>query len=415
MYELLDRIQKLQFSDKAAAEALLLNFVRDTFPQLGIKSLLLRPLAVSLNSFNGFLYLEDGETLFFKTHTETDEVVGEYYRAEQLAKVGYPILQPILQSHEAGKQLLIYPYVDAPSVFDVAWEIEQGDLRRSNMLEAAQNRLDDNLFALYRDTLDWQSAVDAAQAPIHQLFYHRLTAGRFGRFYHQAEASFSIGEKTLSFQELSQLRWQVNGSAYDETLQRMITRAIDLTQPARDGASIIGHGDAHNGNVFYHESADGQARLSYFDPAFAGRHPPTLDLVKPFFHNVFCLWMYFPDVKTHSLHLQAKVAGDRLTITHDYTIAPVRHMFLRSKIERVLIPVLVELKRRAWLDTNWRATLKAALFCCPLLTRNLADTSIFPPVISLLGLAQAVEMCGESHGQRSLIDQTLDEAERAIR
>lgn len=412
---LLDRIQKLQYTDKAAAEALLLSFVRETFPQLTVKTLSLRPLAVSLNSFNGFLYLEDGDKLFFKTHTEPDGVVGEYYRAEQLAEAGYPILQPLVQSHEAGKQLLIYPYVDAPSVFDVAWEVEQGDPHRFATLEAAQNRLDDELFALYRNTLAWQSAEDAAHAPIHQLFYHRLTAGRLDRFYRESEVSLSIAEEALSFNKVSQLRWQINGSSYDETLESMIERAIRLTQPAREAASVIGHGDAHNGNVFYHESADGNARLSYFDPAFAGRHHPLLDLVKPIFHNVFCMWMYFPDLKDSSLRLQAVASGDRLTITHDYAIAPVRHMFLRSKVERVLIPILVELKRRAWLGTEWRAALKAALFCCPLLTRNLADTNIFPPAISLLGLAQAVEMCSESRGQRSLIDRTLDEAERAIR
>jgi hypothetical protein len=412
---LLDQIQKLQFSDKPAAEVLLLGFVRETFPHLAIKSLSLRPLAVSLNSFNGFLTLENGETLFFKTHTEPDGVVGEYYRAEQLAKAGYPILQPILQSHEADKQLLIYPYVDAPSVFDAAWEIELGDMTRSKLLEAAQNRLDDELFTLYKSTLAWQSAEDAEQSPVHQLFYHRLTAGRLDRFYYDPQASFQIADKTFSFDQLSQFRWKINGSHYGETLSTMLERAKRLTHPRRVGASIIGHGDAHNGNVFFHDAGSAPAHLSYFDPAFAGRHHPLLDLTKPLFHNVFCMWMYFPLAKDEALRLRAMLRNDEIVITHDYQIAPVRHMFLRSKVERVLIPTLVELKRRGWLDTVWREFLKTALFCCPLLTRNLADKAIFPPQLGLLGLSQAVEMCSESSGQRSLIDQTLDEVEQAIR
>ena len=56
----------------------------------------------------------------------------------------------------------------------------------------------------------------------------------------------------------------------------------------------------------------------------------------------------------------------------------------------------------------------AALFCCPLLTMNLADQQRFPPSISFLGLAMAVEMGGESYRQRSLIDRALDEVERRL-
>jgi hypothetical protein len=412
--DLLDRIQKLQFNDKAAAESLLLAFVRETFPQIAVTSLSLRPLAVSLNSFNGFLYLEDGEKLFFKTHTEPDGVVGEYYRAEQLAAAGYPILQPLLQSNEAGKQLLIYPFVDAPSVFDLAWEIEQGDQARFSALEAAQHALDDQLMSLYNATLAWQDADAAAQTPIHQLFYHRLTAGRLDRFYGAENAKVVVSDESVSFDELKRLRWRINDSAYDDSLGTMIARASRLTNPGQSGASIIGHGDAHNGNVFFHQSNNSTSHLSYFDPAFAGRHHPLLDLTKPLFHNVFCMWMYFPTIKDAALSVDAQIVDNEIIVRHNYHIAPVRHMFLRSKVERVLIPTLIELKRRNWLDVHWREKLKASLFCCPLLTRNLLDSTIFPPKIALLGLVQAVEMCSESIGVRSLIDRTLDEAEQAI-
>jgi hypothetical protein len=89
-------------------------------------------------------------------------------------------------------------------------------------------------------------------------------------------------------------------------------------------------------------------------------------------------------------------------------------MFLHSKIERTLIPILGELKRRGWLRPDWRAYLKVALFCCPFLTMNLTDDSKFPPEISLLGLAMSVEMGAESTGERSLIDRTLDEVESTL-
>jgi hypothetical protein len=83
-------------------------------------------------------------------------------------------------------------------------------------------------------------------------------------------------------------------------------------------------------------------------------------------------------------------------------------MFLESKVERVLIPILKLLKEKDCLRPDWRSYLKAALFCCPFLTMNLADENKFTPEISLLGLAMAVEMGAESIGKRSLIDRTLD-------
>src|SRR5688572_2815073 len=119
---LLHSVQTLQFSDKLKAETILKSFLRDTF-DLEIVAVELRPLAVSLNSFNGFLTVKDGSRLFFKTHIEPDNVIGEYYNASRLAAAGYPVIQPVFSSTEAGKQILIYEVIDDSSVFDVAWEI----------------------------------------------------------------------------------------------------------------------------------------------------------------------------------------------------------------------------------------------------------------------------------------------------
>ncbi|MCA9906172.1 MAG: hypothetical protein KC547_20095, partial [Anaerolineae bacterium] len=283
--DLLDQIQKLQFDDRAAAEALLLDFVRRQFT-LDVARVELRPLAVSLNSFNGFLHLRDGEQLFFKTHTEPDSIVSEYYHAEQLAEAGYPILQPKLQSTEVGKQLLIYDFVDAPSVFDVAWAIEQGESAQVDALTAAQQALDDALLAIYERTLAGQTADEAARAPVHQLFYHRLTGGRLERFYGPSARPLEIDGREVACTDVRRLKWTINGQHYDLSLDDIIGRAAQLLSPAQPGPSVVGHGDAHNGNLFYHADGNGQAHLTYFDPAFAGRHHPLLDLTKPLFHNV---------------------------------------------------------------------------------------------------------------------------------
>ncbi|MBL8144833.1 MAG: phosphotransferase [Anaerolineae bacterium] len=415
----LDAIQRLQFNDRQAAEALLLEFMRS---ELGLNAVTveLRPLAVSLNSFNGFVTLDDGTRLFFKTHTESDTIIAEYYNAVQLAEAGYPVLQPIHTSTEAGRQLLIYPVVDDQSVFDVAWAIEQGDLGALAELTEAQQAADDHLMEIYAATLALQGAAESAAAPVHQLFHHRLAGGRLERFYGPLPGvdgdspSITLPDGAHSMREIRQVRWTINGRGYDDTLDDLIRRALLLLEPAQPGPSIVGHGDAHNGNVFFLRESKPPS-LMYFDPAFAGRHHPLLDLAKPLFHNVFAMWMYHAQEKADALMLTVRKADDRWAITHDYTLPPVRTMFWTSKVERVLLPVLDLLKRNGMLHEDWRDFLKAAFFCCPLLTINLADETRFPRVISLLGVCMAVELGSESRGERSLLDRTLDEVEHALR
>ncbi|HEX2905332.1 MAG TPA: phosphotransferase [Phototrophicaceae bacterium] len=403
MSDLLQQIQQLQFSDKSGAEARLLSFVRDIFSP-DVTAVELRPLAISLNSFNGFLTLADGRRLFFKTHTEADTIIGEYYNAAMLAEAGYPVIRPIFSSTETGKQFLIYEIIEAPSVFDVAWTIENGQSDALPALTTAQQQADDQLLRHYLDTLAKQTADQMASAPVHQLFSHRLTGGRLARFY-APEQPISLPGLTCTLQTVRQAKWEINGQVYDDTLDTIIQRSIDLLQPAQAGPVIVGHGDAHNGNVFFRHGEP----LLYFDPAFAGRHHPLLDLTKPLFHNVLAMWMYFPQEKRQQTRITLDSSGDRWRVSYDYSLHPVRMMFFESKVERVLIPILRELQRRDWLRTDWRAYLKAALFCCPFLTMNLADANKFPPEISLLGFSMAVEMGAESRTHRSLLDRTLDQ------
>jgi hypothetical protein len=213
-----------------------------------------------------------------------------------------------------------------------------------------------------------------------------------------------------TMREVRQAHWEINGQHYEETLDSIIEQCIYVLNPSQDGPCIVGHGDAHNGNVFFQSNNT----LLYFDPAFAGRHHPLLDLTKPLFHNVFAMWMYFPREKLNQTAITFTRSGNTYHVQHNYSLHPVREMFLHSKVERVLIPILQELKRRSWLREDWRAYLKLVLFCCPFLTMNLAVGQKFPPEISLLGLAMAVEMGAESRGTRSRIDQILDEVERLI-
>ena len=406
--DLLYRIQRLQFESKETAEALLLAFVKETFPSLDVVGVRLRPQAISLNSFNGFLTLADASQLFFKTHVEQDNVISEYYNAEMLAAAGYPVILPLYSSKQSDQQLLIYPVIHAPSVFDVARRAEvTGELGSEEVqrLIGYQHQSDDDLLGYYQLSLQPRASSEP-NSPIHQLFWHRLTGGRFHRFYNDY-ANFTLPHGNFQNPTVLNIQWSINGSDYANSLDELVTRAIAVLDPtASQDVTIIGHGDAHNGNVFLTE--DG---LVYFDPAFAGRHSPLLDLVKPLFHNVFAMWMYFPQEESARFDISVVEEEDRWNITHNYALNPLRRMFFDSKFDRVFIPILQQLQAQNALRSDWRELVKLALMCCPLLTMNL---TAFPPKIALLGLCFAVEMGAESTGVRSFIDQALDRAEALL-
>src|SRR5258705_5910321 len=332
MDDLLFDIQQTQFTDRPRAERLLLGFLQETF-SLDVVSVRLRPLAVSLNSFNGFLGLADGRRLFFKTHTEPGSVIGEYYNAGTLAEAGYPVLRPLFSSTEAGRQLLIYEVVEDPSVFDVAWTIENGDTALLETLTAAQHDADRALAEIYRDTLA-HDQPEAAEAPVHQLFYHRLTGERYRQFYRR-DGKVSLPGGTFDLPELGGATWTINGQHYASSLDELIARSVRLLTPTPRGPSVVGHGDAHNGNVFLRAA---QRSLVYFDPAFAGRHDPLLDLAKPLFHNTFAMWMYFPDVLAERVRVTSTITAESIVVEHDHGLAPVPRMFFGSKVSHTWTP-----------------------------------------------------------------------------
>ena len=229
MDKILVQIQQEQFSDKRKAEQMLCMFVREIFP-LNVIAVELRPSVVSLNSFSGFLTLDDGSRLFFKTHTEPDSVIDEFYNAEILIKARYPMVQPLHSSMEAGRQFLIYEVVEDPSVFDVAWQIEGGDYRLASILTEAQYRADRDLLDIYLETSEIQSSTTASTAAIHQLFYHRLTGPRLLRPYAR-EATFVLPKGPCKMADLRRCTWTINGQRYTDNLDDLIIRSTHLLKP----------------------------------------------------------------------------------------------------------------------------------------------------------------------------------------
>lgn len=383
-------IQRLQFSEREKAERLLQRwFARHM--HLQAERVTLTPKAVSLNSFNGF-YRAGGEEYFFKTHVEEQGVLQEYYHAELLHQAGYNIVLPLRTLHEEGRQMVIYPLVRWPVMFDLVRAVETGHTQdvTAAMLASAEREECSRLLAIYQSTLAASTAEEHARAPIHQLFWHRLAGERFQSFYAGKRVPLPGGVEVndIPFDDLLAYRWVINGVPQPLTLGELIERARVVLNPARAAMTITGHGDAHFGNVFL----ENQGKYLYFDPAFAGRHSPLLDVIKPLFHNVFATWMYFPREVARDLRLSLLARDGTIYVEHNYALTAVRRAILQTKIAHLLAPLITALRAQQALPEDWREIMNSALLCCPLLTINLLDRERVPPVITWQGLSQAVQV-----------------------
>ncbi len=448
-------IQRLQFSDTQAAERALLLFLQ-LHENPSITKVELRPKPESLNSMNGFITIGSAERYFFKTHVEQNEKVSEYYNADRLKEAGYPVISARQISHIPGRQLVLYEIVHHSTLFDLLKFEEDQYLRNSGgstqggiscsaiddattsgkaisssttseaplnlhnawpgmdsiAINNSQVELDRTVFEIYERTLEFTLAEHQAAAPIHQLFYHRLADdGRFGLFY-SGQWLMDRDEFLVEFETLAGLRWTINGVTYPDTLQQLVERARDELVPG-DGPSIVGHGDAHNGNLFVDES---NRCLLMFDPAFAGRHNPFLDQAKPLFHNVFARWMYFPEQTGNEFQLSFDITESSINISHSFIPSPLRQNVLHSRLENVLKPTIALLRERNLLQSDWRSYLRSALFCCPLLTVNLLAPYVpngtlaerYHGAIKLLAFSLAIEFGSMTHSGSNAMTDLID-------
>ncbi len=381
-------IQRLQFSDREKAERLLKRWFT-LYMDLQVDSVMLTPKAVSLNSFNGFYCVND-EEYFFKTHVEEQGILEEYYHAEVLRQAGYNIVKPVRTVHEQGQQMVIYPVIHWPVMFDLMRSIEtqQAIDVTIETLVSAERRECERLLALYTRTLTYSPAEEHGRAPIHQLFWHRLAGERLKSYYGNKHIDLPHNEGNIAFDLLLSYKWRINGIDHKFTLGELIERAMSTLHPDRAMFTIVGHGDAHFGNVFLEDNKD----YLYFDPAFAGRHSPLLDVIKPLFHNVFATWMYFPTEVAQHFNIDVEIDGTTIVVNHNYTLTPVRQAILQTKQAYLLQPLLATLRSLDALPNDWLEIMQSALLCCPLLTMNLIDVERMPPSIGWLGFALAVFM-----------------------
>ncbi|TPK69559.1 hypothetical protein FJ546_02885 [Mesorhizobium sp. B2-4-19] len=375
----------------------------------------------SLNSLNGF-FDSEGQAYFFKFHQEEREegMTGEYYQAEILSRAGLPVDQPVHMSTQPGEQILVYRRRTDPRFSDVLFALDGKDdagKRREAVL--AERDLSARLLEVYLDTLHPVTVAEVSAEPIHRLFHERLIdadtrlspGGRLADFY--IGKPFVFPGMELGWDRFSRLKFVINGQLYTSSIGELFDAAAARLRPERlaDAGGVVAHGDAHNANVWYTEEA-GRAELSFFDPAFAGSHIPTLLAeVKATFHNIFAhpFWLYDPAIATDAFRARARLDGDLFHVDTDWDLSPVRRDLLEVKATALWRPLLLELKRRGMLPADWRAVLRSGLFLSPTLVMNLrAGVRSHTPASSLIAFSVAVMVGSEPDAGADRVTDFLD-------
>ena len=407
-------------ANNGEAEQLLSALLQDLF-QIEAHNVVINHDQYSLNSLNGFFETADG-AFFFKFHQEEGEeaMTGEYYRADILARAGLPVDQPVLMSVLPGEQILVYRRRSDPRFSDVLRALDlEDDLSARQKAVAAERALSQTVLDIYLKTLHPVTARQVAAEPVHRLFHERLIEPKTGTYPGGRVASFYVGKDvafpglTLDWDTFSKCRFVINGMTYQESVGELFDDAYKRLSPARlaDAGGVTAHGDAHNANVWYEDRDEG-ARLSFFDPAFAGEHiPALLAEVKTTFHNMLAhpLWLYDPALAAQHYTATARLEGDELHVTTDFKQSPVRQDLLEVKAEAMLKPLLSELKMRGMLPADWRRVIRLGLFLCPTLVMNLrAGATTHNPTSSLIGFSSAVMVGSEPVAGSDIVSRFLD-------
>lgn len=405
------------------AEPMLADLLRDLFA-IEAHNVAINHDQYSLNSLNGFFDTSEG-AFFFKFHQEEGEeaMSGEYYRADILARAGLPVDQPVHMSALPGEQILVYRRRHDPRLSDVLRDLDLADeaVARQRAV-SAEAELSRRVLAVYEQTLHPITPDQAQAEPISRLFYERLIDPVSGAYPGGRLATFYIGQSfefpgvTLDWSEFAAARFVINGIAYRDTIGELFDGAHVRLRPSSlaDAGGVVAHGDAHNANVWYTAHGD-EAELSFFDPAFAGEHVPTLLAeIKTTFHNVLAhpLWLYDPEELAQRYSAHARYEGGALVVETDWDLTPVRKDLLEVKAELAWRPLLSLLKQRGLLPQDWRQLIRYGLFLCPTLVMNLrAGASRHNPLSSLIGFANAVRAGSEPVAGSDLISSFLDRIE----
>lgn len=378
------KIYKTQGDGKNIQEMLKKCIEKNT--ALTISSLSFQSSKAALHSVHGSFCTSEGKQMFFKMTENLEDLKNENNNIKMLTENGYSILKNTFFIEESDVNVLVFDFVQQKTYFDLLGPHFQCE---NNIKETLLNKYKSNdlkLKNIYKNTLTLSSPSEHSSSPVHTLFHERISGERYQNWYEKK--SLFLNNQEIQFSDFKNLKWNINGVSY-KSLQDLIQKAQNILDPTKKSRmTIVGHGDGHHGNVFF----DTDQGCIYFDPAFAGRHTPFLDVAKPLFHNSFAQWMYYPEYYQDSFQLDVKIEDNTVMVSHNYKVEDIFEQFFYSKIDNLLLPFVEYLKQKDCLEDDWKEYLQSALFCCAFLTKNLLDREMFSEKMMVLGMCVAVEV-----------------------
>ena len=390
-------LRKLQ-ANPAAADELMQEYLTELFLPQGIAinyvSVSLGS-ATSLNSVNGKCRTVDGTELFFKFHTEENESRvsqnNRMYQGESLIATGWNMIEPYASSPVAGAQCELYPWISEKTVYSLLSDFEmqvlqdgsnspdsKSLLRGLSIIQSSIKKTTANMLPTLLPSDDTLS-----EAAIHQLFASRLDSegsqsSRLASWY-GANTRIVVGDREISFHELSHTQWRINDTDIPWTISTILKDAAMLLnrQHANGMASVVAHGDEHFANQFLIDDT-----IYFFDPAFAGRMPALLAMVKATTHNTIAhpFWLYEPSQLNERFKGTASYTAGQMSVNHNWSfsqVSPLRLKILDLYIDHFWRPMIAALQGGDCLPPWWRQYVRAAVFCSPFLAKNLCSSNNF--------------------------------------
>ena len=257
------KIVDLGSSPAGASGGTLSDLIQDNSPEatLTIKSLLSGMLTAG-----GYAIREDSIQFYKKERVIIAEVETEDRKLfVKLVEPGTGE-QELLGAERAGSELpavsaeklvrtsayeaLVQPYIDAIGHDKGV----MSDLISHTELEtdpAVRERLTACVHDIYTAIHSWsRRTMEYGEGPAHNdIFYHDRLApdGRINQYYEQAQ--FQLGNETLTWHELQDMHWTIDGVRYQETLGELLEKArLDLN-PHTARLLCSGHGDSTEMNI----------------------------------------------------------------------------------------------------------------------------------------------------------------------
>lgn len=385
---------KINQNEKAM---LLAEYTSRAFPEIEVLEVEATNTAASLNSLSGKITLKKDsqtETVFGKIHIEANSgklsplgAEKEYANADLLAETGWPILQPAAKSPNPEYPLLLYPIVTAPPLFD---KLEESNISGKSTIsqEELKGLAQFNNLIGQKEVRSLRIGThkEAAEAPVQYLFLKRFEKdGRIDQWY-KDETLFKLPglEKEITWSELLDIKWEINGTKFNSTLRQIIEKARNTLGFKGENTVFLSiyHGDDHAGNI----------RLTnppvVFDPAFAGWNPAMLDL-KILAHNGFlpmAAMYYLPN----GLKCSYKKIENQLEVSVNFQGLPIYQIHEQLAIQIIdsrIIPVLKAIKKQGGDIQKERQRIESGLAGCALLTINIANMLKNAKAVGLLPMA----------------------------